>query len=171
MQTLRHARVPVAGVVVGLIACLGCVPPRSTSSSMYSGSTTTSTGPCRYDYETKTYNENEQKIAALDAGKRPKNFKKPIDDYFDTALKDPPSRKVKWGTNPGDNLVCGTINSKNSYGAYTGAQPFIAWFDSAGKLQEVALLSGRDAETFSKSSSLCDIGHVYYTLLKRCGFI
>lgn len=45
-------------------------------------------------------------------------------------LKDPDSakfRNVRAGLRGKDYMVCGEINGKNSYGAYSGYQPFMVW--------------------------------------------
>lgn len=45
-------------------------------------------------------------------------------------LKDPDSakfRNVRAGLRGKDYMVCGEINGKNSYGAYSGYRPFMVW--------------------------------------------
>ena len=60
-------------------------------------------------------------------------------------LKDPDSAKfgdIIAGTdpaNPSENLACGYVNSKNSYGGYTGAQVFMAKFNQDGTARFVGM--------------------------------
>lgn len=60
-------------------------------------------------------------------------------------LKDPDSAKfgdIIAGTdpaNPSDNLACGYVNSKNSYGGYTGAQVFMAKLNQDGTAKFIGM--------------------------------
>lgn len=52
---------------------------------------------------------------------------------MDDKLKDSDSAKFKDVRIAGDGVTCGLVNSKNSYGAYSGYQPFMAMKLSSGK--------------------------------------
>jgi hypothetical protein len=52
--------------------------------------------------------------------------------------------------NPYGSLVCGTVNARNSYGGYTGQQPFSAYFSQAGTLARVLLFSPQDIKDLHK---------------------
>jgi hypothetical protein len=56
-------------------------------------------------------------------------------------LKDPDSAKftkLRVANNNGQQLVCGSVNAKNSYGGYVGAKDFyVLWADDSGAAPEV----------------------------------
>jgi hypothetical protein len=79
----------------------------------------------------------EQQVAHIRGSTLPKNHKVQIDTSFVRTLKDPDSRKITYTGNPYGSLVCGTINARNSYGGYTGPQPFYAYFAPNGQLAEL----------------------------------
>ncbi len=75
--------------------------------------------------------------AKTDYGSYPKNYEKIIKDYFAGILKDPGSPTFAFTKPPTQSydgylnkenrfgyVVCGTVNAKNSYGGYTGPEPF-----------------------------------------------
>jgi hypothetical protein len=73
-------------------------------------------------------------FAVAQSGRLPVDYKKKIDQYLIGYLKDPDSRKVTFGPTPYGGLACGEVNAKNSYGGYTGAQPFYAIFNERGNI-------------------------------------
>jgi len=84
--------------------------------------------------------------AQVRATSLPANYQQLIDAEFVATLKDPESRKIVYGRNPYGSLVCGTLNARNSYGGYTGQQPFHAYFTATGKLAELLIYSPSDVE-------------------------
>ena len=74
--------------------------------------------------------------ASADYGSFPGNYKEVIQEHMQRALKDPDSTIYSYWRGPSkgyvaDNIrahygykVCAEINSKNSYGGYTGSQPY-----------------------------------------------
>lgn len=81
-------------------------------------------------------------LANLDYGSMPTDYKKSIERYLDSTLKDPDSKKIDYISTPttywykagpmyGGGLVagyavCAYVNAKNSYGGYTGGK--LSWF-------------------------------------------
>lgn len=81
-------------------------------------------------------------LAAIDYGPSPTDYKKSIERYLDSTLKDPDSKKIEYLGTPttqwykagpiaGGGLVagyavCAYVNAKNSYGGYTGGK--LSWF-------------------------------------------
>lgn len=70
-------------------------------------------------------------------------------------LKDPDSAQFKWmpmRDEPNAEMYCGLVNSKNSYGGYTGFSPYQAMI--VGENRTAAILisigSGRDAAVTAK---------------------
>lgn len=59
-----------------------------------------------------------------------------VQNYVRNALKDPASANfgpIRGGRDPyGKIIVCGMVNAKNSFGGYTGMQPFSGEFNSQG---------------------------------------
>ena len=84
--------------------------------------------------------------ATIQATSLPANYRDLIDAYFVATLKDPDSRRIDYGSNPYGSLVCGTVNAKNSYGGYTGKQPFHAYFTVEGKLAELVIYPPNELE-------------------------
>ncbi len=78
----------------------------------------------------------EEEVANADYGNYPKNEDQIIKNYMDRRLKDSDSAKYEFLNKPrafymgrGNNVsygyaVCIEINSKNSYGGYTGWKPY-----------------------------------------------
>ena len=66
----------------------------------------------------------------------PNNYQDRIDQHWETLLLDASSRKIL-NQHTEKSLVCGLVNAKNSYGAYTGYHPFVAMF---GKDEKVLFL-------------------------------
>jgi hypothetical protein len=70
-----------------------------------------------------------------------------------SSLKDPDS--ARFGTMravkdaKGDVIVCGYVNAKNSFGGYTGDQPFLGTLSEAPALFLVAMFGGTDSERFA----------------------
>lgn len=57
----------------------------------------------------------------------PDKLQKAIKEKLGASLKDPYSAQYTFD-NIGNGVVCGTINAKNSYGAFVGRKPFTAMF-------------------------------------------
>lgn len=77
----------------------------------------------------------QQELRNADYGKPPSNHEEIIRNYMNQRLKDPDSAKYSFKKGPvqGWNsfggllfgyIVCADINAKNSYGGYTGRQPY-----------------------------------------------
>jgi hypothetical protein len=58
-------------------------------------------------------------------------------------LKDPDSLRVGFMA-PKGAAVCGTVNARNSFGGYTGAQVFLATFMPHGTLEQVRIFSDKE---------------------------
>jgi hypothetical protein len=84
--------------------------------------------------------------AKIRATSLPANYQQVIDAYFVTTLKDPDSRRIVYGSNPYGSLVCGTVNARNSFGGYTGQQPFYAYFTAWGEVAELVIYPPRELE-------------------------
>jgi hypothetical protein len=155
----------IALVVAACALTLGCVPPRSSSSSSMDRIN-------QLDAKIKSDNDSKSRafISTAEAGKVPKDSKKQVDKWLAENLKDPGSRQVEFGK-PTAHLACATVNAKNSYGGYTGKQPFVGWFSADGKLVGALTFSAKEVSDWSKQTSSTDIGHEYYWLLHECGFI
>jgi hypothetical protein len=82
-------------------------------------------------------------------------------------LKDPDSRKVTFGLTPYGGLACGEVNAKNSYGGYTGAQPFYAIFDASGNISTFLLFSSSQMRELRNNQYLNDTE--YHKFLADCG--
>lgn len=70
----------------------------------------------------------------------PGKVKDKILAYFSEHLRDPYSAKYtfdEWKVDDGSgrSVACGTVNSKNGFGGYTGKQLFIAVFESDGSFR------------------------------------
>src|SRR5437660_70811 len=74
----------------------------------------------------------------------PNSYKEQIDEQVVAQLKDPDSRKIAYLANPYGSLICGTINAKNSYGGYVGAQPFHAYFTPDGHIGNLSIFTPKD---------------------------
>ena len=79
------------------------------------------------------------RVRLADSHPAPSDFRRQIDRRLSEILKDPESRRVLYDGAPGGGIVCGLVNAKNSFGGYTGAQPFYAWFVFNGHLVEVEI--------------------------------
>lgn len=70
-----------------------------------------------------------------------------------SSLKDPDS--ARFGAmraakdTKGAVVVCGFVNAKNSFGGYTGDQPFVGTLSEAPALFLVAMFGGTDSERFA----------------------
>jgi hypothetical protein len=102
------------------------------------------------------------------SGKVPKNYKTALDGYFDAILIDPPSRRVDVFKIQ-DGVLCGNINSKNSYGGYTGAQTFYALFSPSGEFLEAIIIKPDWIPTIlqTKDTAMPD----EYKALSVCGLL
>ena len=123
----------------------------------------------RWEREKQDEQKHEQKLAEIRQYQLPKNYQQLIDAYFVQVLKDPDSRRIEYTVTPFGSLACGTINAKNSFGGYTGKQPFFAYFGTNGNL--VQLVSFPDDYLGNLRLSK-DRGRVQleYKLLQHCGF-
>lgn len=96
---------------------------------------------------------SRQELDNADYGPFPDHYKESIKDYMDRVLKDPDSAKydfyktpVKaWHRGAGANLygwaTCVGINSKNSFGGYTGSLPSYFF------IQENVVMEARHSDT------------------------
>ena len=82
-------------------------------------------------------NLKEDQLKSLNYGTYPKNYKKIIDKYLFTVLKDPSSKQIEYLNEPRKGVVqfdtskiginagyavCAYVNAKNGFGGYTGAK-------------------------------------------------
>lgn len=138
--------------------------------------------------ETRLQNQQalQQRLDQIRRGKLPQNYKEVIDAHFAQTLKDPDSRKVEYISTPygpEGSLVCGAINARNSYGGYTGKQPFYAYFNATGALVDLEIFSssridklfsrtGRDKDaTPGLYAELYISADLSYALLKACNIL
>lgn len=112
----------------------------------------------------------DQKVLLAEAreARLPADYKKRIEARFVEILKDPDSRRVEYGGNPHGSVSCGTINAKNSYGGYTGRQPYVAYFTRSGEIAMLESFSDRDIVNVRQFSEPGDLYHVQFELLKAC---
>jgi hypothetical protein len=96
-------------------------------------SCTLATGCATAEKRVAAYNA---KLASYQTYQVPSNYKEQVDAHLQAVLKDPDSRKVTFKSTNGG-LACGTVNAKNSYGGYTGAQQFGAVFNSSGRIVQL----------------------------------
>ena len=112
-------------------------------------------------------------LASLDYGSAPTDYKKSIERYLDSTLKDPDSKKVEYISTPvtqwykanpmyGGNLmagyaVCAYVNAKNSYGGYTGGK--LSWFLIKNDRVTLAFISStRDSFETVQAERACKRG-------------
>ncbi len=86
----------------------------------------------------------------------PPNQVAALQDGVRASLKDPTSAQFgqhKAGSNAkGGTIVCGWVNAKNSYGGYTGKQPYLALLlPDTGKFY-VQKIGGTEAEAYAVQS-------------------
>lgn len=87
------------------------------------------------------------------------------EDLVKSTLKDPYSAKfesffVPSGNNMSEGHICGTVNSKNSYGAYVGKKRFVVYIKvEGGELKQnspVKILQDDDSEGIYNWSLVCN---------------
>lgn len=78
--------------------------------------------------------DNEQMLTEVRTSDVPADFEAKVNARMDETLKDPDSKIVEYTSRPIGSLVCGRVNAKNSYGGYTGKEPFFAYFGHDGRL-------------------------------------
>lgn len=115
------------------------------------------------------YPAQQKKLSDIKSSKLASGYKKQIDSYFAKILKDPDSRRIEFIRHPYGSLICGSINAKNSYGGYTGKQPFFAYY-IGNNLSVSDSYTQKDIGTARSLGSPGDLAHVEYSLLKDCGF-
>lgn len=81
-----------------------------------------------------------------------------VKNYFDNRLIDPESARYQFrplkrgfsdlaiGRRSAGVFMCGTVNSKNRLGGYTGQTPFIAYFNPVSTKPEAVLLGDEGAD-------------------------
>lgn len=92
----------------------------------------------------------------------PPNYAQMIDARLAQILKDPDSRKIAYQGQTYGGAICGTVNARNSFGGYTGSQPFLAYF-VAGVLLHL------DIYPENRLQKLHYDEEVEAQLLRRCG--
>jgi|GEM_PF-4373315 len=111
-----------------------------------------------------------QQIAMVRQTSLPADYAQRIDAAFVAILKDPDSRKISAMFTPAGSVVCGMINARNSFGGYTGPQPFMGYFDPPG--QVIFLQSYSSQEVVQLRRMACPPGnfrYVEYVLMRACG--
>lgn len=96
-------------------------------------------------------------------GRLPSDYRKVTDQRLAQELKDPDSRKVQFTATPYGGLVCGMVNAKNSYGGFTGGQPFFAIFDADGNLSNFETYSYSDLNGYGRE------GLIDLQFFRACG--
>jgi len=107
----------------------------------------------------------EMVLAGLKQIKRPGDYQARIDTMLVRMLKDPDSRKVAFTALPWGSLVCGTVNAKNAFGGYVGAQPFVTYFDAQGHMPHFKIYTEKELVTARISGT--DIEREF---LQACGY-
>jgi len=115
----------------------------------------------------RVYDMNAE-IDRIKSAQLPKDYRAKVDNYFFENLKDPDSRKIEFRSHPFPGLVCGTINARNSYGGYTGRQPFIAYYRKDNSLY-VESFSDDDVYVVLRNPYPGDPLYIEFTLLNECG--
>jgi hypothetical protein len=62
------------------------------------------------------------------------------------SLKDPASRQIRYTALPWGSLVCGTVNAKNSFGGFTGAQPFVIYFTEQQRIGHFKVYTDKEVQ-------------------------
>jgi hypothetical protein len=104
-------------------------------------------------------------IARIGRTPLPPAYRAAIDAALVQRLKDPDSRRIAWRSTPLGSLVCGTVNARNSFGGYTGEQPFLAYFDADGRLEDLKVYPGDERFLHPPGSDIDG------ELLQQCGFV
>jgi len=107
----------------------------------------------------------EMVLAGLKQIPRPADYQARIDAMLVRMLKDPDSRKVAFTVLPWGSLVCGTVNARNGFGGYTGAQPFVAYFDTQGGIGDFKVYPAKELKT-----ALLIGEDLEQQLLRDCGY-
>jgi hypothetical protein len=96
---------------------------------------------------------------------------KQVDAYLVSHLLDPESRKIRGFRVVQGSIVCAEVNSKNTYGGYTGFEPLIAVFTTDGRLKSAHIVS--QAEIYALDTNLDQTRFTYaeHQLLYECGEI
>jgi hypothetical protein len=89
----------------------------------------------------------EMVLAGLKQIPLPSDYQARIDVVLSRVLKDPDSRKVTYTALPWGSLVCGTVNAKNSFGGYTGAQPFVTYFTAQKEMGHFKIYTAQELNT------------------------
>lgn len=99
-----------------------------------------------------------------DFGPKPDNYEQLVKDYYFTKLFDPYSAQytfaqphkgwLRFGGGTYGWYVCGTVNSKNRFGAYVGARPFYFMIRD-GETRYLRTGSGRDNTGYMFIEILC----------------
>jgi hypothetical protein len=105
------------------------------------------------------------KLTAIRQAALPSDYQQRLDAVLMRLLKDPASRQVTYTTTPYGSLVCGTVNARNSFGGYTGSQPFVAYFDAQGRLGDFKVYPEKDLKT-----ALLIGEDLEQQLLRDCGY-
>ena len=105
------------------------------------------------------------KLTAMRQAARPSDYQQRVDAVLVRLLKDPVSRQITYTATPYGSLVCGTVNARNSFGGYTGAQPFVAYFDSQGSLGDFKVYPAKELKT-----ALLIGEDLEQQLLRDCGY-
>lgn len=84
-------------------------------------------------------------VGRLMQGNTPLNFRAQATAYLKSNLKDPYSARISFAPPKGP-LVCGLLNAKNSFGAYSGATPFYIVFGETGAIKRAVVFEGAEEE-------------------------
>ncbi len=108
----------------------------------------------------------DEELKKIKYGKQPKNYETVFKKILKENLKDPDSAKFRniqkpkkfWGkslTIRNSWLVCGEVNSKNSYGGYSGFERYAMQFFEGGEVSILPLEEGKTMFTFSSEPYPC----------------
>jgi len=88
----------------------------------------------------------EMVLTGLKQIPRPADYQARIDFVLSRTLKDPDSRRVTFDATPWGSLVCGTVNARNSFGGYTGGQPFVTYFTAQKEMGHFRIYTEKDVQ-------------------------
>ncbi len=157
-------RILIGLIFLGMSPICGCV-----AYSTYRPQSPEITKAISDDWDRNYEHFNALKTAVSNADV-PKNFESKLAKYFEETLIDPDSRRVTFGARPFGGLLCGDVNAKNTFGGYTGRQPFYVAFDQKGEIVSGVVLN-KNYERVYREATIADSLYEQSQFLKMCGSI
>lgn len=151
--------------VFAVLVLAGCAPKQYSYEQFQSQSSKDTENRSRLLSYTKDTEWNKK----VTEGKRPKNYQDVIKSNLKEAAIDPDSLKVEFVPTLESGLVCGSVNSKNSMGGYTGKQALAVYFDPSSHISRRIWLDPDLLRVFKDRT--IGSGQDDASLLRLCGFI